>query len=50
MTPVQEFISIARGFVGTKEEPLGSNRGFHIDVWNTAIESYRMNNHQVYQQ
>lgn len=36
MSPVQEFISVARGFVGTKEEPMGSNRGFHIDVWNTA--------------
>jgi hypothetical protein len=36
MNPIQEFISIARGFVGVKEEPLGSNRGFHIDIWNTA--------------
>jgi hypothetical protein len=36
MSPVQEFISVARGCVGIKEEPIGSNRGFHIDVWNTA--------------
>lgn len=36
MNPVQEFISIARGFVGVKEEPLGSNRGFNIDIWNTS--------------
>jgi hypothetical protein len=36
MTPVQQFINIARGWVGTKEEPVGSNRSFHIDVWNKS--------------
>lgn len=37
MSPVEQFISIARSWVGTKEEPLGSNRGFHIDLWNKAV-------------
>jgi len=37
MTPIEQFISIARSWVGTKEEPLGSNRGFHIDLWNKSV-------------
>jgi hypothetical protein len=34
--PVERFIEIAEEWVGTKEEPEGSNRGFHIDLWNRA--------------
>ena len=34
--PVEKFIEIALEWVGTKEEPEGSNRGFHIDLWNRA--------------
>ena len=33
---VDKFIEIALEWVGTKEEPEGSNRGFHIDLWNRA--------------
>ena len=36
MSPVEQFFGIARSFVGQKEEPVGSNRSFHIDVWNKA--------------
>lgn len=36
VNPVDKFIEIALEWVGTKEEPEGSNRGFHIDLWNRA--------------
>lgn len=36
MSPVEQFISVARSLVGQKEEPVGSNRSFHIDVWNKS--------------
>jgi len=37
MSNKQRFIDIAREWVGTTESPEGSNRGFHIDVWNKAV-------------
>lgn len=36
MSNKQKFIDIAREWVGTTESPEGSNRGFHIDIWNKA--------------
>lgn len=37
MSNKQKFIEIAREWVGVTESPEGSNRGFHIDVWNKAV-------------
>lgn len=36
VNPIDRFIDVAEQWIGTKEEPEGSNRGFYIDLWNRA--------------